>query len=208
MSSCSWFQQCCQCPALELSVRSDPMTKPRTTFEKLPVSARSSGVGEDWNHFFFGRLFWCLNVRPFSLSNFCASLIFQILQEMRQRSCWKQTPLAEGPGLFWEPGREDHTLPHHVSAQGQVGAWKSHDYRSGYLVMEFLRPLQAQYAPNTIISRSFYRAMLNVACIMLDCFDVSWVKASGRQKRDEVKLVRARRKGQEQQSVGAVIADS
>lgn len=151
MSSCSWFWQCCQCPVLKLSVKSNLMTKSRTTSEKLPVSARSSGVGEDWNHFFSGRLFGCLHVRPFSLSSFCASLIFQILQEMRQRSCWEQTSLAEDPGLFWEPGRKDHTLLRHVvSTQGQGGAWKSHDYRSGYLVMAFLRPLQARYAPNTL----------------------------------------------------------
>ena len=63
---------------------------------------------------------------------------------MRQRSCGKQMQLAANPDLLLEHGRKDHTLPCHiVYAQRHGGTWKIQGYRSGYLVMEFLRPLQS-----------------------------------------------------------------
>lgn len=91
---------------------------------------------------FFWEPFSCHNARPFSSSNFCASLIFQILQQMRQRSCRKQMQLALNPDLLLEHGRKDLTLPWDVvCAQKHGGTSKIRGYRSGYLIMEISRSL-------------------------------------------------------------------
>lgn len=51
--------------------------------------------------------------------------------------------LAVNPDLLLEHGRKDPTLAcHGVCDQRYGGTWKIHGYRSGYLVMEFLRSLQ------------------------------------------------------------------
>lgn len=92
---------------------------------------------------FFWETFNCLNVRPFSSSNFCASLIFQILKQRDRDPAENRCSLAVNPDLLLEHGRKDPTPPWHVvCAQRRGGTWKIHEYRSGYLVMEILRSLQ------------------------------------------------------------------
>lgn len=114
----------------------------KNCFEKAMVSPGTLAEARIGTRSFW-ETFSCLNVRPFSSSNFCASLIFQILKQMRQRSCRKQMQLAVNPDFLLEHGRKDPTLPWHVvCAQRHGGTWKLHGYRSGYLVMEILRPRQ------------------------------------------------------------------